>query len=374
MLVKLSDFLLEQEVSNSDISDIVIEQAMAEFDVCLKLTNAYYKQLLMEEYSDTPPVDTIQEAKIIEISDRKQSEEEKKAEDEKDVSTNRFVNVLKSVLKTVGNFFNAIGKKIEKLLKAHVKLGKNAIKHLKNISDEDAEKFIRYLAARSKTKSRSALYTSYNITDNKYIINELVTITKRFEAIVSMFAGQIHYSNKKTDSYHENDIAKANKRFREIAMQLSEFDKLNEYNPEQYGGSSNITTEKFIRRIRDYIAFYDTKDVQNKLKEIIKNIDQAQSEIKTLDVSWNYTKDYRWTKDMSITKTDILRDRSDSTKYVEIRNMIDNINSMAKGNKRSVGGRIDDITKKYLYVVEYFVRGDNIIKSDNKDNKDTKSA
>ena len=57
MVIKLSDYILEQSISGASIDDIGLEQLVAEMDVCCKLAMAYNKQLLMESY--------FQESKVI---------------------------------------------------------------------------------------------------------------------------------------------------------------------------------------------------------------------------------------------------------------------------------------------------------------------
>lgn len=47
--IKLSDYIMEQEVSTASCDDILMEQAFAEMDVASKLFSAYHKQLLMTE-------------------------------------------------------------------------------------------------------------------------------------------------------------------------------------------------------------------------------------------------------------------------------------------------------------------------------------
>ena len=64
MIIKLSDYVLEQSISDASINDIELEQLVAEMEVCCKLAMAYNKQLLMESYFQEadPPVKTTQTA------------------------------------------------------------------------------------------------------------------------------------------------------------------------------------------------------------------------------------------------------------------------------------------------------------------------
>lgn len=53
MIVTLSDYILEQEVSTAECSDITMEQTLAGIDVASKLWAAYTKQIVMLEYANT---------------------------------------------------------------------------------------------------------------------------------------------------------------------------------------------------------------------------------------------------------------------------------------------------------------------------------
>ena len=48
MIVKLSDFILEQTVSNADVIDISMEQAKAEIDVYSALLDVYCKNIICD--------------------------------------------------------------------------------------------------------------------------------------------------------------------------------------------------------------------------------------------------------------------------------------------------------------------------------------
>lgn len=365
MLIKLSDFLLEQSVSNSDISDIVIEQTMAELDVCLSLAYAYGKQLLMEEYSDTPldEDETVTEAAAatVEISDKtKHSTGAKQEEDEDDEPTSFF----KSVFKAFGSLLAVIGKKIAKLLSINIKLGKQAKKCLNRINDDEIDTFMVYLKHKQHISSTSKLYAEYNPLTAKHIIDRIDKIATKFENTVSGFKTDITLATRKTDKHNSTEINRMNRFLKEMIDSLRESDYNKENEAEQYTGVTEVTNDKFIHRMRDYINFYELKDTRKALDRIVKNIDKAALSVKKLDVHYNFTKDYRFrrVKGVAFAHTSPIN-RSNSAKYMDIRATLDNINAIAKGGKKSIVQRLNDISDKYFYVVEYFA-GYDIDKKD----------
>jgi hypothetical protein len=47
MTIKLSDYILEQTISDASVDDIMIEQAVAEVEVASAMLEAYFKQVAM---------------------------------------------------------------------------------------------------------------------------------------------------------------------------------------------------------------------------------------------------------------------------------------------------------------------------------------
>ena len=60
--IKLSDYIMEQEVSTASCEDIVLEQLQAEINVNVALAEAYAKQILMMEYAEGYSSDLYSEA------------------------------------------------------------------------------------------------------------------------------------------------------------------------------------------------------------------------------------------------------------------------------------------------------------------------
>jgi hypothetical protein len=58
MVIKLSDYILEQSVSDASVTDIEIERVFAEMDVSMCLLNAYLKQAMYQEATSSMPPKT----------------------------------------------------------------------------------------------------------------------------------------------------------------------------------------------------------------------------------------------------------------------------------------------------------------------------
>ena len=58
MVIKLSDYILEQSVSDASVSDVEIERVFAEMDVSMCLLNAYLKQAMYQEATSSMPPKT----------------------------------------------------------------------------------------------------------------------------------------------------------------------------------------------------------------------------------------------------------------------------------------------------------------------------
>ena len=55
MKIKLSDYILENSISNSDVADIEMEQLKAQINVCCELANLYIKQMNMGVVMEAAP-------------------------------------------------------------------------------------------------------------------------------------------------------------------------------------------------------------------------------------------------------------------------------------------------------------------------------
>lgn len=65
MKIKLSDFILEQAISDASVDDIIIEQLSAEVDVCLALMEAYFKQYKMQVVEEAAAPASLPPQKVI---------------------------------------------------------------------------------------------------------------------------------------------------------------------------------------------------------------------------------------------------------------------------------------------------------------------
>lgn len=142
MQIKLSDYIMEQNISEASMFDIEMEQALAEVEVSVALCEAYFKQLAMGT--------VFQEAlnpeyrKLFDEGRKKQQDQDyidQMIRDQYDQNQRRIQAVNK---KSIGGFFKAIGnfivKIVTKLLGAVTEARiKSVLKKLSKYSDDQLE-------------------------------------------------------------------------------------------------------------------------------------------------------------------------------------------------------------------------------------------
>lgn len=128
--IKLSDFIMEQEVSTASCEDIVLEQLQAEIDVASKVASAYCKQLLMLEYAMYQEEDT---QTATETQDKKDTKDRwyKTAWE----AVKRFFT---SIGKAIAGFFTGIWNKF--FAKDKLSAATKACQKMMNASPEDLER------------------------------------------------------------------------------------------------------------------------------------------------------------------------------------------------------------------------------------------
>ena len=129
MVVTLSDYILEQEVSTASCDDIVLEQLQAQIDVNLALANAYLKEYMMLEYASV----------YTEADENNGQTEEKKS--------GKFKEWLKKVWEAIKGFFVKIGTKIKQFVRwIKTKIGGDAPTRLRKLaekgSEEDCKRYV----------------------------------------------------------------------------------------------------------------------------------------------------------------------------------------------------------------------------------------
>lgn len=119
MIVTLSDYIMEQDVSTASCDDIYFEQLAAEINVHAALANAYAKQVIMLEYT-------------MEADGASDTKTEKKS--------NKFVQFFKNIWEGLKNIFKFIKDKIVAFFRAiKQKFSKKALDEAEKIADNGTE-------------------------------------------------------------------------------------------------------------------------------------------------------------------------------------------------------------------------------------------
>ena len=463
MQIKLSDYILEQSVSDQEISNILLEQAIAEANVAFSLCDAYLKQCMIEEMlgiedtdiedefiteSDETPTTTDEEETaddikteeeevttesdditidetgevITEAAKSKKSKKEAEsssASNEESTSSEekahtqtktygatnptkekasdyqekepkekgRVLKAIKATFKAIGKFMHVIAVKLGMVNDRIIRNNKRLVHCVNDSSTEEIQELAEYLKKTLNLKNDRELYRYYNFKTCEKILETLYESTNRFSEFVERFSkigskDSLDGTRSKKDENNPRAINFINIGLTEFVNTLHTLDNETSFD---IGAAYDPTskTYRFQDRIRDYIQFWDQRTTKAHIGGIIKSMDKISKDLHDLDIKWNYTMDYRkdpfrfpgeeyipnnrlphpfkkaaaYMKDFDekISKTDLLRNRSESYKYAEIRSTIHEINAvMNGGGKRSITSRINDMNERYFAVYDFY--------------------
>lgn len=369
MQIKLSDFILEESISTSTTDDIILAQELAQMDVCLSLCNAYMKEYTIEdylgEYNDEEQTEVLVETFVTEAEGSEESDEssdEGKSETKTTKRERKAFTIMKAALKAIGHFMKAVATKLGIINSKPIKNGKRLVRLLEESDAAEIKHIVGLLKNSLGIKSDHDLYTSYNPDNADKMLQGLLNLVRTFSSEVERFCDDIESSFRKTDKKHLNAIYMMNDTLAFFAVELRKLDKDTSIDVGQYF-SPKVTDDKFRDRLIDYVTFYDMHSTQQKIGEIQKLYIYTAKIVDKLDRRWNYTEDNRhvWgSKEHPFRITPILDiDRSQPKKrdkYMQIRNTIHTINDViAGGGKRSIIGRIDLMTQRYMGIYSYYV-------------------
>lgn len=404
MNIKLSDFILENSISEADAYDIVVEQAMAEFAVYSKLMCYYAKQLLMDD-------EFFEEADVLKISDssvsnNKESKGSKKSGDSefKEKEADFFDASLKSTVKLL----EAVKVKLVKLNRKNSNSQiKHVIKQLSIADDASMEELLTEMKNKFHERSASKIYGLYNPDVNMAILQQLSAMTDQFLVEVIKFCDYIRapltitqYNDRKkygqeigstfvphtTDeknrldpkknafgkpkplSRHEqkyrtnrteDNIVNMDTTLTGFLRQFTKMDLEHEYDVNSYYESNSVTMDTFRDRLVDYVKFYESPRTKDIIGHIIHNILTLSKRLNKIDMRYNYTQNYWHSDQVSAIKKFFgvgLYNRSTSHKYSNLRRMISDIGATSVSGKRSVFGRLDTLSDKYYIIFDHYMK------------------
>ena len=175
MKIKLSDYILEQSISEADTTDILLEQAMSELEVCTSLAYAYLKQLTMEEYMN-PDGELTAEDVVTEASAEATATTDGGGGVGAAVSSigKGFAGFFKAVIGAITGFFRWVGNKIGQIGDKVAKNGKQLAQKVEAATEEELQTVVQKLAA-TKKRDIAAIYYSYNPSNVKTFYDTLDT-------------------------------------------------------------------------------------------------------------------------------------------------------------------------------------------------------
>ena len=155
MVIKMSDYLLEQEISTASCNDILLEQAAAEIEVSSALIDAYCKQAVMLEYA---------------YMEETESESEEKSEKKPGIFK-KMGEAIKKFFSGIFSFLRGLWDKVVGFFR-HTKVD-HMVKKLDDMTPEEKAEFSGAIApALKEGKGSSEL--------RKRLFGDIAELTKRF--------------------------------------------------------------------------------------------------------------------------------------------------------------------------------------------------
>lgn len=159
MVITVSDYLLEQEISTASCSDIVLEQAAAEIEVYGKLFDAYVKQAIMFEYASYTE------------SDEESSNTDEKSEEKKEGIFKKIGKAVKGFFAGIWEFLKGLWDKIVNFF-SKTKVD-HMVKKMDEMSDEEKKEFSGAIApALGENKGSGSL--------RKKLFKDITDLTAKF--------------------------------------------------------------------------------------------------------------------------------------------------------------------------------------------------
>lgn len=242
MVIKMSDYLLEQEISTASCDDILLEQAAAELEVAGALVEAYAKAVVMFEYAS----EVYQEGELKEIWGNKDYGFLKK-----------LWESLKAILRAIGRFFGGLWNKA-KGLKEKASTAIKGLKKAKNLPEEERKEIAVALEGISEKvrngDSDVPVENAYNLEDYKLIDGNVTTRSKGLiDAIEKMYTFLNNIDERNFDGTKIS--AETEKQVEKLRTEIKKYDHLAKKRNKNYTGKDRIiarvdtTLDKYINAI-----------------------------------------------------------------------------------------------------------------------------
>lgn len=240
--MKLSNYIMEQDINDVSVMDIYSEQALAEFNVASALADAYIKQTMMLEYAAN--IEDVSEDFIQEATDG---------------TKKKFPNVFKIVGKAIVSAVMFVIRKIQEFFtKIKLKFTKNRLEKAVKKGEKTGDEFLIPVREETLEKCMNA-YMNFRA----FVLN----IDK---GIVPYEPSTIHPGNTSVGKQNLIELLDVYTRWAK--------------NPNDYIGDNSLTeVDKLCESIRNKIKIIEQFDLQNLIKKDNEDYKKALEKAKAHD-------------------------------------------------------------------------------------------
>ena len=224
--MKLSNYIMEQDINDVSVMDIYSEQALAEFNVASALADAYIKQTMMLEYAAN--IEDVSEDFIQEATDG---------------TKKKFPNVFKIVGKAIVSAVMFVVRKIQEFFtKIKLKFTKNRLEKAVKEGEKTGDEFL--IPVREETLKKCAdAYMNFRA------------------CVLNIDKGNVPYE---PSTIHPGNTSVGKQNLIELLDVYTRWAK----NPNDYIGDNSVTeVDKLCESIRNKIKMIEQFDLQNLIKK-----------------------------------------------------------------------------------------------------------
>lgn len=295
MKIKLSDFILEQSVSDAEVADIVIEQAMSEIEVCTALLEAYIKEFAMLEYM-MPNEDVITEADAQPQAPAPAEGSASKGVGESAKNAgNALAGFFGALFGVICGFFRWVGNKIGAIGDAITKKGKDLKQTVANATEEKFNKFAQYFTA-SQKRDPAIMYAMYNPNNVKSFINNMKLEIKKFGDATKKFVKKSTHGFRLVEDVKRDDgglfgLGSNASNLEEYSKACQEFSQsVKANNPENKREENGVmNTADFKNMVMRYIDYYCSKQCSEDIRYISSEAKSVERELHNFDRHYSVT-------------------------------------------------------------------------------------
>lgn len=224
--MKLSNYIMEQDINDVSVMDIYSEQALAEFNVASALADAYIKQTMMLEYAAN--IEDVSEDFIQEATDG---------------TKKKFPNVFKIVGKAIVSAVMFVVRKIQEFFtKIKLKFTKNRLEKAVKEGEKTGDEFL--IPVREETLKKCAdAYMNFRA------------------CVLNIDKGNVSYE---PSTIHPGNTSVGKQNLIKLLDVYTRWAK----NPNDYIGDNSVTeVDKLCESIRNKIKMIEQFDLQNLIKK-----------------------------------------------------------------------------------------------------------